>query len=100
MRHTWCIVSVFAAVPLLADTHLDVGQLAGTIASALAVDRNDKRIAQSLKPVRLTERLTAETAELLVKMGAARYSETYRRISSIISFCSDSVGTGVTEIAS
>jgi hypothetical protein len=66
----WCIIGVCAAVPLLADTRLDVSQLAGTITSALAVDRNDKRIAQSLKPVRLTERLTAETAELLVKMGA------------------------------
>jgi hypothetical protein len=69
MKHTWCVIGVCAALPLLADTRLDVSQLAGTITSALAVDRNDKRIARSLNSVRLTERLSAEAAELLVKMG-------------------------------
>ncbi|MGD0362281.1 MAG: hypothetical protein ABSC93_15505 [Bryobacteraceae bacterium] len=69
MTRTACIVIVCAAFPLLAETRLDVSQLAAAIASGLAVDRNDNRMARSLKPVRLTERLTAKTAAQLVQLG-------------------------------
>jgi len=70
MKQTWGLICACAAFPLFAEMHMDVSQLVGTVTSALAVDRNDKRIAQSLRSVRLSERLTAETAALLVSAGA------------------------------
>ncbi|MFY9726535.1 MAG: hypothetical protein WAJ87_13645 [Bryobacteraceae bacterium] len=66
---------------MFAGTHLDVSQLVGTVTSASAVDRNDKRIAQSLSSVRLTERLTEETAAFLVRTGAG--PETVRAIEAL-----------------
>ncbi len=81
MTRTAWIVTVCASLPLLAETRLDVSQLAATIASGLAVDRNDKRIARSLKPVRLTERLTAETAAQLVQLGVG--PETARALDAL-----------------
>lgn len=75
-----------AMVPLLAGAALDVSQLAANITAALAVDRDDKRIARSLKTVRMTERLTAETVAQLVQIGAkpqtARALETLRQQSA------------------
>ncbi len=72
MRRLLCVFSVcsvFAGLPLVAETHLDVSQLAAQISAAVAVDRDDLRIARSLKSVRLTEQLTPETAALLVGLG-------------------------------
>jgi len=81
MKHTWCVICACAAFPLFAETRLDVSQLVGQVTSALAVDRNDKRIAASLKSVRLTERLTPEMAALLVSTGAG--PETARAIEAL-----------------
>jgi len=81
MKHAWCVICACVAFPLFAETHLDVSQLVGTVTSALAVDRNDKRIAASLKSVRLTERLTPEMSALLVSMGAG--PETARAIEAL-----------------
>lgn len=81
MTRSACIVIVCAAFPLLAETRLDVSQLAATVASSLAVDRNDKRMARSLKSVRLTERLTAETAAQLVQLGTG--PETARALEAL-----------------
>lgn len=58
------------AVAARADRYIDVSQLVATITDAVAVDRNDERIAQSLRKVHLTERLALETVELLKRMGA------------------------------
>lgn len=69
MRTVLAVIGICVVLPALADTHLDVSQLVGNITTALAVDRNDQRIARSLKSIRLTERLTTETFELLVRMG-------------------------------
>jgi hypothetical protein len=86
MKHTCSIVVVCAAIPLLADTRLDVSGLAWTVTASLAVDHNDKRIARSLKSVRLTECLTPEAAQQLVSIGAgpltARALDVLRRQSA------------------
>lgn len=92
MRRLACVFSVCsvcAVLPLLAETHLDVSSLAAQITAAMAVDRNDSRIARSLKSVRLTEQLTLETAALLVGLGigsdTARALETIRKQSAALS---------------
>jgi hypothetical protein len=87
MKHAWCVICACTVFPLFAETHLDVSQLVGTVTSALAVDRNDKRIAQSLRSVRLTERLTEGTAALLASMGVG--PETARAIEAL---CKQSAG--------
>src|ERR1700690_2917575 len=90
MKQVWCIVCACVALPLFAETRLDVSQLVGQVTSALAVDRNDKRIAASLKSVRLIERLTPEMAALLVSTGAG--PETARAIEAL---CQQSAGLPV-----
>ncbi len=54
---------------LSADRVMDVSQLVEEVTSVFAIDRNDKRIGRSLKSVQLTERLTPEMIDLLVKLG-------------------------------
>ncbi len=74
-------VALLATAGLLANTRVDVSQLVASLTSDLATDRNDRRIARSLKSVRLTDRLTAETAGLLVKMGVG--AETARELDAL-----------------
>jgi hypothetical protein len=72
-RAAACLIGLCAVWPgiaVSAEKLFDVGQLAGSIATDLAVDRNDKRMARSLRSVRLTERVSAETIAQLAKTGA------------------------------
>ena len=71
MKYAACFISLLVVgIAESAERNLDVSQLVGSVTSAFAVDRNDKRIARSLKSMRLTESLTEETTGLLLKMGA------------------------------
>jgi hypothetical protein len=72
-RAAACLIGLCAVWPgiaVSAEKLFDVSQLAGSIATDLAVDRNDKRMARSLRSVRLTERVSAETIAQLAKTGA------------------------------
>jgi hypothetical protein len=69
------VLSVGICMPIVvfaAGRAIGVGQLVDEVASAPAVDRNDKRIARSVKSVQLTERLTKEVMGFLVKFGAGQ----------------------------
>jgi hypothetical protein len=49
-----------------------VSDLVSMLTSALATDRNDKRIAHRLETIRLSERLSEETIGMLKQMGVGR----------------------------
>lgn len=70
MRVRFCALALCLSAAVFAEAPLAVSDLVGMVASALAVDRDDQRIARALEPVRLRERLANSTIDMLRQMGA------------------------------
>ena len=81
-----CMMGLWAGVSLAADIRWDVSELVTNVTNDLAVDCHDRRMAESIESIHLTERLTAETVEMLVKTGVgpatARALEALRKRSA------------------
>ena len=86
MKCVWLTIAICAASPTFARTRLNVSDLVNVVTSALAVDRNDQRIAHSVESIQLSERLTPEVTELLVAMGTGPETAHVLRM-----FCTKSV---------
>ena len=69
MRIRVCLLVVFMALALQAQTQMNLDQLKQMITSSMALKHDDKSIADYLKHVKLTERLNDETIEQLMGMG-------------------------------
>lgn len=76
-----CALALCLSVAVFAEAPLAVSDLVGTVTAALAVDRDDQRIAHSLYSVRLSERLSDSTITMLRQMGAGR--ETIRQLHAL-----------------
>lgn len=69
MRIRVCLLIIFMALALQAETQMNIDQLKQMITSSMALKHDDKSIADYLKHVQLTERLNDETIEQLMGMG-------------------------------
>jgi hypothetical protein len=69
MRIRVCLLIMFMALALQAQTQMNLDQLKQMITSSMALKHDDKSIADYLKHVKLTERLNDETIEQLMGMG-------------------------------
>src|SRR5271170_3507720 len=69
MRIRVCLLAMFVALALQAQTQMNIDQLKQMITSSMALKHDDKKIADYLKHVTLTERLNDETIEQLMGMG-------------------------------
>jgi hypothetical protein len=74
----FCALTLCLSLVVFAAAPITVGDLVGMVAAALAVDRDDQRIAHTLQSVRLSERLSDSTIDMLRQMGAGR--ETMREL--------------------
>ena len=81
MATRFSAVILCLSTAVLAQAPMAVSDLVGRVTSSLAVDRDDRRIAQSLQPVRLSERLSDSTIEMLRGMGAG--PETVRQLRAL-----------------
>lgn len=72
MRVRFCAIVLLLNAAAFAAAQIAVSDLVGMVTSALAVDRDDQRIAQALTQVRLRERLSDSTVQMLREMGAGR----------------------------
>lgn len=70
MRANWALVLVLYSVPLLAQMRLSVDQLVQFIQSSIKLNHDDRRVAEYLKKVKLTNRLDDRTIEDLQGQGA------------------------------
>jgi hypothetical protein len=69
MRTRFCLLIVVLGMALQAQTQMNLDQLKQMITSSMALKHDDKKIADYLKHVQLTERLNDETIEQLMGMG-------------------------------
>lgn len=67
-----CLLALCLSAAVFAGTPMAVDDLVGMVNSEFAVDRDDQRIAHALDSVRLAERLTDSTVDMLRQMGAGR----------------------------
>ncbi|MGA2182729.1 MAG: hypothetical protein ABSH47_06840 [Bryobacteraceae bacterium] len=68
----FCTLVLCLSAAVFAEAPMVVSDLVGMVTSALAVDRDDERIANTLERVRLSERLSDSTIDMLRQMGAGR----------------------------
>jgi hypothetical protein len=66
----FCVVALCLGTAVAAKTPMAVSDFVGMVTSALAVDRDDERIANALESVRLSECLSDSTIGMLRRMGA------------------------------
>ncbi|MGA3026602.1 MAG: hypothetical protein ABSF98_17705 [Bryobacteraceae bacterium] len=66
----FCALALCLSAAVFAEGPVAVSDLVGMVTSALAADRDDERIAHTLEPIRLGERLSEATIGMLGQMGA------------------------------
>jgi hypothetical protein len=64
-----CLVLMVMALALNAQTQMNIDQLRQMLTSSMALKHDDKSIAEYLKHVKMTERLTDDTVEQLMGLG-------------------------------
>src|SRR5664279_5608079 len=69
MRIRVCVVAMLMVLALNAQTQMNIDQLRQMLTSSMALKHDDKSIAEYLKHVKMTERLTDETVEQLMGLG-------------------------------
>jgi hypothetical protein len=77
----FCTLALCLSAAVFAETPMAVSDLVGMVTSALAVDRDDRRIARALEPVRLSERLSYTTIGMLRQMGTGQ--ATFRQLQAL-----------------
>lgn len=70
MRIRVCALALCLSAAVFAAEPMSVGDLVGMVTCAFAADRDDKRIAHTLEPLRLKESLPDSTIDMLQQMGA------------------------------